>query len=87
MPCLSATPRLQLACRPRLRCRAVLLSALRVLLLLSPSIRQTGVGTSLMLERQPQPGLGGVLRQVYTIAVGAPLPPAGLALNAPPRLR
>ena len=58
----------QRACPP---CRrALLVPAQRVLLLASPSIRQTGVGTSLLLEREPQEGLRGVVRQLLAVASG-----------------
>ncbi len=46
--------------------------AQRVLLVLSPSIRQTGVGTSLILEREPREGMGGALRQLFAISIGEP---------------
>ncbi|KAI7839086.1 hypothetical protein COHA_007228 [Chlorella ohadii] len=56
-----------------LRHRSFLVPAQRVLLVLSPSIRQTGVGTSLILEREPREGMGGALRQPLAIVIATKL--------------
>lgn len=73
MACVRTALTLLQACLPCPN-RSLLLPAQRVLLLLCPSIRQLGVGTSLLLERQPEEGLRGALRQLLHVLSGAAQP-------------
>lgn len=55
---------------PASLCRALLLPAARILLVLPPSIRRSDVGTALLLNREPRSGLAGAIRSLLVILSG-----------------
>lgn len=68
-PCLFGTMHLAHPL-PLHSCRSWLSPILRILVVLPPSTRRIGVGTSLILERPSQPGLAGVVLDALRISTG-----------------
>ena len=58
-------------------CRNWLLPVMRVAVCLVPSARQVGVGTALLLERPPQPGIRGLLHDLLRGVTGEVAPAGG----------
>lgn len=51
-------------------CRLWLLPGLQLAVVATPSVRQTGVGMSLALERAARPGWAGMLKDFFTVLAG-----------------
>jgi len=59
-------------------CSTWLLPLLRIMVVFVPSARNVGVGSALMLERQPAPGRKGAFADMLRLAPGEQGPPLRL---------